>query len=67
MLINKTTSIENDNFKRWIDELESRNETLVNSNILYESHWQKIKKSYEFYHDFYKKYKNIINKNFLII
>lgn len=39
MLLNKTFEIENENLKRFNIELESRNETLVNSHTMYEQKW----------------------------
>lgn len=46
MLLNKTFEIDNDNYKRIIEELLQRNETLANSCKLYEEKWKKLFHSY---------------------
>ena len=57
MLQNKTLSLENENSKRFNEELEARNQTLIYSAHLYEEKWQKIYHAFEFYKEFYKKMK----------
>lgn len=42
MLMNKTLQIENENLKRFNLELESRNETLIASQTMYDEKWQKV-------------------------
>lgn len=61
MLLNKTLSIQTESLKRENEELESRNEILINSHNMFEEKWTKIVNAFEFYKDFYKKHQEMLS------
>ena len=60
MLLNKTMQMENDQLKRFVEELEARNETFVHSYKLYEDKWSQVYHALQFYKDFYRAHKDEI-------
>ena len=55
--------MENDEIKNINTELEARNETFINSYLLYEDKWNQVYSAFSFYKDFYKNFKDEVGSS----